>query len=702
MKRPGIVIFMQIVLSVSTASALGAQESPFVPEKLALQLANEISGDRAFNYVRLLTPYHRIMGSPAFVEAAKMLGGLAGGAGLENVQVVRQKFEGGLSWNPRSAKLWMIAPEETKLADFEDVTVSLAVFSRSAHLTAELVDAGRAAGPDDFRNVDVAGKVVLTTAPPGLATRTAVWERGALGVVSCGGIHPESRFDTPDQIAYIKVPASVPPGKTAPWAFNISAREHGRLEDLLREGKAKGIPVKVRVDIDTEILEPTEQAYLWAEMKGAEIHDQDIVLTAHLDEESTSANDNGSGCAAILEVGRAINALVRDGRIARPKRDIVFWWPNEHSSEYQYFREHPGEPGTMLASINLDMVGARQSMGSRVQQLIRTPFSMPSYLNDVAESILDYVILANSAFRSAEETGSRQPYSKPILAFAGSRERFNAMAVPQSGGSDHEVFLERLIGVPAVSLINDPDPYFHSSDDDLWNIDRTQLKRNAFITAAATLFLANAGDGDVPLLAEEVYSRGMARLGKDLNTALAHVRKKKAGDYARSYSEARNLIKQAGDREKKAIESVLVFAKPGGRNAAFASKLAAKIGASISGFLQELDASYLLASGEKRVPEPVLSPAEKAMAARVPENAGSLDEYFSRRGWSVSAPGLHSIMAKECYCFVDGKKSYLDIYLAVHAEAMSGGEFYYGKVTPEAVRDLLDKAVDKGVIKLRS
>ena len=90
------------------------------------------------------------------------------------------------------------------------------------------------------------------------------------------------------------------------------------------------------------------------------------------------------------------------------------------------------------------------------------------------------------------------------------------------------------------------------------------------------------------------------------------------------------------------------------------------------------------------------------MAARVPVSAGSLDEYFSRRGWAVSAPGLHSIMAKECYCFVDGKKSYLDIYRAVHAEAMSGGEFYYGKVTPEAVRDLLDKAVEKGVVKLRS
>jgi hypothetical protein len=702
MKRRAFFAIVAALAALATGpEAVSAQESPFVTEDVALRLANEISGDRAFNYVRLLTPFHRIMGSPAFVEAANLLAGLAGRCGLENIRVVRQKFEGGLSWNVRSAELWLVEPEETKLADFDDVAVSLAVFSRSAHLTAELVDAGLAVGPEDFRGIDVAGKVVLTSAPPGLATRTAVWERGALGVISCAGIHPDARFDAPDQIAYIKVPASVPPGKSAPWAFNVSPREHGRLQDLLRDCRMKGIPAKVRVDIETEILEPTEQAYLWAEIEGSEIHGQDIVLTAHLDEESTSANDNGSGCAAILEVGRAIAALVRDGKIARPRRDIVFWWPNEHTSEYQYFREHPGAPKEMLASINLDMVGAKQSLGSRVQNLVRTPFSIPSYLNDVVESIMDRVVLTCGEFRAAEEAGPRRPSSRPLLSFLGSRERFNAMAVAHVGGSDHEVFCESLIGVPAVGLINDPDPYFHSSDDDLWNIDRTQLKRNAYITAAATLFLADAGDADVPLLAQEVYSRGLARLGKDLNTALARVREDRAGDPARSYGEARNLLEQAAERERKAVESVLVFARPGGPNAAFASKLAAKIGASAADLIRALDAAGMLASGGKRVPAPALSAVERELASRVPANVGSLDEYFGKRGWVVGAPGLHSILAKECYCFVDGKRSGLDIFRAIQAEALSAGEFYYGTIAPEAVLNILDEAVRKGVLEYR-
>ncbi|MEW5900286.1 MAG: M28 family peptidase [Acidobacteriota bacterium] len=694
-------LFLIGLLGLALPPAVRSQESPFVPEKLAPILRNEISGDRAYHYVRLLTPYHRIMGSQAYVEAANMLAGLARSFGLENVRVVKQKFEGGISWDPVSARLWLVQPEEMKIADFDDVALSLAVWSRSAHLTAELVDIGRASSPEDFDGVDVAGKVVLTTAPPGLAIRNAVWEKGALGVISSYTIHPEARFDSPDQVGYVKVPMSHPEGKRVPWAFMISARQYGQLQDALRKAKSNRQPVRVRVEIETQVREPAEQAYLWAELRGSEIHNQHIVLTAHLDEERTSANDNGSGCANILEIGRAIGALVKERKISRPKRDIVFWWPNEHWSEYQYFRENPEERNNMLININLDMVGARQSMGSRVQHIIRTPYSIPSYLNDVIESIAEYVVLSNTGFMAAEEAGTPQPFSKPILSFLGSRERFTAMVIPHSGGSDHEVFCERVIGVPGVALINYPDPYFHSTEDDLQNIDPTQLKRNAFIAAAAALFVANAGDGDVPMLASEVYSRALQRLGRDLNTAFAHIREKRAGNYTRSYLEARNLIEQAVVREARALESVLTLARPGGASALFVRDRIKQMGEQAPRLIRELDAVYFLVADEKKLPALTLAPEEKEMAARVPVNIDSLDEYFKKRDWVVAWPGLHPIMAKECYCFVDGKRSFLDIYRAVHAEALSVGKFYYGQVTLDAVKGLLSKAVEKGVLKLK-
>jgi hypothetical protein len=594
--------------------------------------------------VRLLTPYHRIMGSRAFVEAADMLAGLARSFGLVNVRVVKQKYEGGISWDPVSAELWLVEPDEIKLADFEDVAVSLAVWSRSAHVTAELVDIGPASAPGDFASSDVAGKVVLTTAPPSLAIRNAVWERGALGVVSSATIHPASRFDAPDQVGYIKVPASRPEGKAAPWAFMISARQYGELQDILRKAKSEGRSVKVKADIETKIHEPAEQAYLWGELPGSEIHDQDIVLTAHLDEEKTSANDNGSGCADILEIGRAIQALVRAGRIPQPKRDIVFWWPNEHWSEYQYFRENPDETKTMLANINLDMVGARQSLGSRVQHIIRTPYSIPSYLSDVIESIADLPGIRGSQRRGR---GTLQPFSKPPVV-RGSRERHAAMVVPQRR-PDQEVFATRS-SVPAA-LINNPDAYPPSDDDSAYRRQPSErLHRRG-----GDRVLANAGDEDVPMITGEVFSRAVKRLGSDLRTAIGHVRENGGGDAARSYAEARNLVEQAAVRERQAVESVLDFALPGGPNAAFAKARAARISAIGAELGRELDAFYLGMTGSKRLPAPALTP-EGDMARR-PMNAGTLTSGRpARMGGRLPDPPDHG---QGMHCFIDGKRSAL-------------------------------------------
>ncbi|MDD8026749.1 MAG: M28 family peptidase [Acidobacteriota bacterium] len=689
------------VCAAAAAAPLAAQDSPFLPGPMFRLLVDEVSGDRAFNVDRLLSPYHRIMGSQAFLDAAGFLAGLAEKSGLSNISVVKQKFEGGLSWNPRAAVLRLIEPEEEKLADFADVTVSLAVFSRSAHAAAELVDIGDRTSLAALKDLDVAGKIVLTTASPAAAVRYAVWEKGALGVVSCASVHADTRFDNPDQVAYIKVPAGVPSGKAAPWAFMISPRRYGHLQDVLKRARAAGKAVKVRADIEAEVRDTAEQGYLWAEIEGASIHDQDIVLTAHLDEESTSANDNGSGCASQLEVGRAINALIAAGKISRPKRDIVFWWPNEHASEYQYLREHPGAPRSWLASLNQDMVGARQSLGSRVQHLVLTPSAVPSYLNDVVESIVASLILGNTGFLAAEEAGTPQPFSKPVLAFLGSRERYDAMAVPHSGGSDHEVFCEGIVGVPAVGLINNPDAYIHSSDDDLWNIDRTQLKRNALVVAAATLFLADAGDGDVPLLVQEVYARGVARLGRDLATALAHLRAGVAADRARAYAEALNLLDQSAAREKGALHSIRVFAAPGGKNAALPAERMRAVDRVAAGLRQDLLAAYTALTGEAKPAAAAPTPIERAMAAKVPANIESLDEYFGKRGGGVDFPGLHPTMAKEVYAFVDGRRTYLDIFRAVQAEALTAGGFYYGRVEPEKVAALLDQAVTRGVLKLR-
>jgi hypothetical protein len=51
-------------------------------------------------------------------------------------------------------------------------------------------------------------------------------------------------------------------------------------------------------------------------------------------------------------------------------------------------------------------------------------------------------------------------------------------------------------------------------------------------------------------------------------------------------------------------------------------------------------------------------------------------------------------MEFEVLNFVDGQSSFLDIFNAVSAESLSVGEFYYGRVTLDAVEQYLNHAVE--------
>ena len=136
-----------------------------------------------------------------------------------------------------------------------------------------------------------------------------------------------------------------------------------------------------------------------------------------------------------------------------------------------------------------------------------------AYFDALFESIGNFVILSNNSYIQAGRGGGYpRPFSQPILATRGTREAFNARFVPYFGSSDNLVFVEGKIGVPSVALINWDDQYIHSSDDDLFQIDQTQLQRNNFIVGAMAFYLAYAEAEDIPVLAAETWSQGGRRL----------------------------------------------------------------------------------------------------------------------------------------------------------------------------------------------
>ena len=695
-----------LVLFSLTFSAF-SQSTPFLTDKEILMLRNEISGDRAFEHIRVLTQWHRDSGMAGYFKAMDYVAEQAKKNGLTDVSIIKQPLNGRdgkpRNYTPKSAELWITSPFELKLADLGDHALVLSDGSRDADVTAELVWIGDASDAT-LKGMDVAGKIVLTRGNPGTAVRNAVYKKGAIGIIAYTTSEGKSMLDFPDQLPWTRIPGP-PTGKKGTFAFSISPRngetlrralQTNRDHDFFAIGKrTKGGKITVKAKVDTDI--GTENARTGTGMvegwiRGTKYKDQQIVITAHLQEEQGSANDDGSGSGNILELARVYTKLIKEGKIPPPKRDIRFWWSDEIYSEYRYLRDHQGEEKKMLANLHQDMTGAKQSIGGRRQQLIFNPYSRISYLDALFESVGKFVMLTNNSYIQAGRSGGYpRPFSQPIIATRGTREPYNAEFVPYFGSSDNLVFVEGKFGVPSAAMVNWDDYYIHSADDDLDKIDQTQLQRNNFIIGALGLYLAYAEAEDIPVLASETYAQGGRRLANDFHKAIQVL------NQSDNWKNAQMLIEQGAARERRAINSMKAIAG----NIAVANQAIFFSLRLIDRREKDLnfELSVFYRSKFKKAPSNVLGVDELAASKKIPSNIESSDEYFSKR--TGVRTNLHGIMRSEVFNFVDGERSYYDIYKAVKAESLAVGKFFYGTVTLEDVVKLLDANVKSGALKLK-
>ena len=706
--------FLRVLLIGSVllggAGGAAAQESPFVSEESFRTLAGEISGDISYDHLRHLTLHHSINGaSRGFRDKERWIAEQARRVGLEDVRILDDIRYRGPGWSPLAAELYIVRPEQRRLISYQDIAVAIADYSRSGTWEGELVDVGAGVMDADYDGKDVKGKIVLASGSPATLMEQAVWKRGALGVVYYNAARG---IDHPDQVAWIRLKSQPPKGKENTFAFSISYRAGMELRQRLAprpkpgatpgsfgEGFEPGEKIALRAKVEAEFEENPKQWTVEGWVHGTKRHDQQIILTAHAQEEKFSANDDNSGCANLLEIGRALIRLIAEGRLPRPARDIRFWWTNEIDAEYEYFAARPEERGKLLLNLNEDMVGAKQSVGSRIQHITRTPWSRPSYLDTVVESIATMVMRGNSPYLAAGQAGTRQPFSKPIVSRMGTRERYAAEIVPYFDSTDHLVFNDALIGVPGVTLTNWPDDYIHSSDDDLWQMDATQLQRNAFIVAATALYFANLEPAGVPALSWQVYARALRSLSEAHTRATDMLSLAAPEQRAAAYFDGANLIQQTGWRAAATADSVRVFEPEAGAANQIESHKRSFSGA--AEYLAEvLGAHYCALAGCEKPPEPQLTADERALAGKVPEISGSIRDFLDKRS-DLGNFGLHGLMRYEVWNFVDGKRSYLDIYRAVRAEAQSVGAWYYGTVTLKQVADLLDAGVKAGLLRLK-
>ncbi len=725
-----------------------AQSSPFVDEKVERALLNELSGDLAFETLRITTQWHKPSASEGFFAVAREVEARAKAAGLQDVRWIDQVAESA-GWTCRRAEATLYEGEgsaatETRLGSYAEVATSIADHSRSADVTAQLVDVGAGDRAADYEGKDVRGRIVLAYGKPSAVMEQAVWKRGAAGILSWASTRLNPLADSADQVAWLNVPEEDgPKGEKTTWAFVLSARQGKALSDRLRgdttrrifAGESDPTPtlLRVRVVVESSVLAEKKTAMIEARIPGSDPSLPEIVLTSHLQEEKFSANDDQSGVANMLEIGRALTRLIADGRLPRPRRGIRFWWCDEIYSEYRFFADHPGEEKKMLANLNQDMVGAKQSVGDRVQYMSRTPWSRPSYLNDVQESVLDAVAAGNNAYLPAWQANSTPPdiaFTKPILSRLGTREPFHARAIPYFDSTDHLVFVDAWVGVPGTSLTNWPDEYIHSSVDDLWQIDPTQLKRNAFVVAASAWYLANAGADDVRPLGAFVAARAAQRLAADAATGLSWIRSG-PGTPEERYRASADMLAVSLEKEIAAVASARAIGPAAATDpaASFLSDESERLSRIAGDLSITLESAYSAANGGAKPPSGD-DPAFARLAARTPrlpvatlddwmalkkkvadlrktqararaeekEKAEALRKTGQGKSPADEAEPLSPLMRDAAMNWIDGKRSAAEIARRVCAEALSAGWWYYGETTPARVEKFLEKQGKDGLI----
>lgn len=696
--RHAFSLVFPLALLAGTAAHVSAQELRVLPPGQAHWILEEVSGDAAYEHIRFMTQFHRPTGGAAGLwTVAEYYEEKAKEYGLSDVRLIKQKATTP-PWNANRAELWIEGARPERLASTLQTPLHLADFSNSASVTAELVAVGAGTTGADYEGKAIRGKVVLAYGPLGVVFREAIVERGAAGIVWHPSPYAEHSISYPDQISWSRVPADLSRRHPGAFAFILSLRQGIALQErLVREGM-----LSVRAEVDAAFDSPVGsepwQVMVEAKILGTEPGlAQDIVLTGHLQEEKFSANDDASGTASVLEVARALNHLITTGRIPRPRRTLRFWWVTEISSQRQYFADNPNAHRSMWVNVNNDMVGADQSQDLlRVQNITRLPATRFHFFNDVVESVIDYMVATNTAELAQIQAGSGDPYPRPHLSRLGSRHRYNAKLVYHHNNTDHMPFNEAPIGVPGITFTNWPDSYIHSSDDDLWNIDRTQLGRNAASTALIAYTMASAGDESAGPLALETMGRGAQRLARNLSLGLSWIAA--ASDRDGAYHLAQEQIAYALEREEQAVRSLGEISPAAG---ALVPALLSTLNTRGQQLQGELRSAYTALSGKRQAAAKAApTAAERRLESLLPELIAGPAEFLDRRNRLGGVAGLHGIMSFGILNAVNGKRTGLDIYRYLAAEAREAGAHYYGTIEPEAVLEYLERAANLELIRL--
>lgn len=284
-----------------------------------------------------------------------------------------------------------------------------------------------------------------------------------------------------DEPPFVQVSPAVTDALLAPTGLSAAAASAAKPRELT------GVTVTLRISGREKLI---SSCNVVAVIPGSDptLAQHAVVLGAHLDHLGTvgetlypGADDNASGVAALIEIGKAFASLDRT-----PKRTIVLaFWTGEEEGKLGsgHWVRHPLWPlDRTTAYLNLDMIGHPWLAEEIRNLLLDTQYpDAEAFVKDLAPS--DFV-----------EPGL--PPDRPELV-AALRRAAQATGLSlhldrtdgRHGGSDYRDFARA--GVPWIRFFGNFFPGYHEPSDIPENLDPTQVQRLARLAFATAYLLAN-------------------------------------------------------------------------------------------------------------------------------------------------------------------------------------------------------------------
>lgn len=461
----------------------GVADGASGPARFVAALFEAFDAERALATVRFADGYYRAPANAGYEATLDRVAELLRAAGFGEREGFELELlaseEPELAWTPRSARLELLLEGDAP---------------RRLHGFDGPAERDRTMLPVNAPSADVSGPVALDldSAPAGsvLVTRQGLGggllrrakSRGLAAVISSSleefNGDPTGAERHLDAIQFTHVPK----GTELPVA-QVSARTQELIETLCASGRAPRLALRAEVEFEERPLRT-----LVATLVGSTRAGEAVAIASHVQE--PGANDNASGVGGLCEAACALAKLVGSKAIERPARSIVFLWGDEFRQSSSWL---DATKLRAIAGISADMLGESRDRTGALPLLERLPDPgalrplppdehTPWGAGPVSEKDLSPNALALVARTALADVARR----------AGG---WHTAENPWEGGSDHDVFLHRV--VPAVLFWHFTDFAYHTSLDRMELVDGEELRRTCVAVLATALAVADAREGDL-------------------------------------------------------------------------------------------------------------------------------------------------------------------------------------------------------------